>query len=69
MNSQQKLKTDEKVNDNSIDKKQDENTTHMIGDYHTAPAYMKDNEHITHGYRINFDNPQKILKSMFMIHN
>jgi adiponectin receptor len=40
-----------------------------IGDYHTAPSYMKDNEHITHGYRINFDNPKKIVKSLFMVHN
>lgn len=30
---------------------------------------MKDNEHITHGYRIGFDSPQKILKSLFMLHN
>lgn len=30
---------------------------------------MKDNEGITHGYRINFNNPWKILKSLFMIHN
>lgn len=30
---------------------------------------MKDNEHITHGYRIGFDNPKKILRSLFMVHN
>ena len=30
---------------------------------------MKDNEHITHGYRINFDSPRKIFKSLFMVHN
>lgn len=30
---------------------------------------MIDNNHITHGYRINFDNPKKILKSLFMLHN
>lgn len=41
----------------------------LIGDYHTAPGYMKDNEHITHGYRINFDSPKKIFKSLFMVHN
>lgn len=40
-----------------------------IGDYHTAPHYMKDNEHITNGYRIHFDTPKKIFKSMFMVHN
>ena len=30
---------------------------------------MKDNEHITEGYRINFNTPAKILKSLFMVHN
>jgi adiponectin receptor len=30
---------------------------------------MKDNLHITHGYRINFNTPKKILKSLFMLHN
>ena len=30
---------------------------------------MKDNEHITHGYRIGFDTPKKIVKSLFMKHN
>ena len=40
-----------------------------IGDYHTAPEYMKDNLYITHGYRINFHGYRKIVRSMFMIHN
>jgi adiponectin receptor len=40
-----------------------------IGKYEHAPSFMKDNEHITHGYRINFDSPKKILKSLFMVHN
>ena len=30
---------------------------------------MKDNIAITHGYRINFNNPKKIIKSLFMVHN
>lgn len=30
---------------------------------------MKDNEHITHGYRIGFNTPRKILQSLFMVHN
>lgn len=30
---------------------------------------MKDNEHITHGYRIGFNSPGKIFKSLFMLHN
>lgn len=40
-----------------------------IGHYEEAPSYMKDNQDITHGYRINFNNPRKILKSLFMVHN
>ena len=30
---------------------------------------MKDNEAITHGYRINFNTPKKIFKTMFTLHN
>lgn len=41
----------------------------FIGDYETAPAFMKDNDGITHGYRINFNSTKKILKSLFMFHN
>ena len=41
----------------------------FIGNYEEAPTYMKDNSDITHGYRINFNNPKKIFKSLFMVHN
>lgn len=50
-------------------KPQSEKPNSFIGNYHEAPGYMKDNEHITHGYRINFDSPKKILRSLFMLHN
>lgn len=30
---------------------------------------MKDNLNITHGYRINFNTPSRILRSLFMLHN
>lgn len=30
---------------------------------------MKDNDKITHGYRINFNTPGKIFRSLFMVHN
>lgn len=30
---------------------------------------MKDNLAITHGYRINFNTPTRILRSLFMVHN
>lgn len=42
---------------------------HYIGHYEEAPTYMKDNEHITHGYRIGFDTPGKIFRSLFQVHN
>jgi hypothetical protein len=42
---------------------------YFIGDYNEAPSYMKDNHHITHGYRIGFDTPKKIFRSLFMVHN
>lgn len=45
------------------------NNNHFIGHYEDAPSYMKDNHHITGGYRIGFDNPKKILRSLFMVHN
>jgi adiponectin receptor len=60
--SQAEQKSDEKVENGTEEH-------HYIGDYETAPAYMKDNLHITHGYRINFNSPKKIWKSLFMIHN
>jgi adiponectin receptor len=30
---------------------------------------MKDNLSITDGYRINFNTPSRILRSLFMMHN
>ena len=30
---------------------------------------MRDNKHITDGYRINFNTPRRIIRSLFMIHN
>lgn len=41
----------------------------FIGHYQEAPGYMKDNQDITHGYRINFNTPKKIFKTMFTVHN
>ncbi|OMJ66997.1 hypothetical protein SteCoe_35968 [Stentor coeruleus] len=31
--------------------------------------FIKDNEYIRHGYRMNFNSSRKILNSLFMIHN
>lgn len=41
----------------------------FIGTYHEAPHYVRDNVHIFGGYRINYNTPWKILKSLFMMHN
>lgn len=40
-----------------------------IGTIHEAPQYVKDNQHITGGYRINFNTPKKIFRTLFMAHN
>ena len=40
-----------------------------IGAFEKAPHYVKDNEHITSGYRLNFNTPRRILRSLFMVHN
>jgi|JI10StandDraft_1071094.scaffolds.fasta_scaffold759303_1 hypothetical protein len=41
----------------------------FIGDYHSAPHYLKDNDQIHTGYRINFNSKRKLFKSLFMVHN
>jgi len=33
-----------------------------IGNHHDAPVYLRDNEYIKSGYRINFNSKTKILK-------
>jgi hypothetical protein len=40
-----------------------------MGKYSDAPHYLRDNEHIIEGYRIGFDSPRKVIKSLFMVHN
>jgi hypothetical protein len=41
----------------------------FIGSYDEAPTFSKDNQHIFSGYRINYDTPKKIFKTLFMMHN
>jgi hypothetical protein len=41
----------------------------FIGTYDDAPTFSKDNQHIFSGYRINYDTPKKIFKTLFMVHN
>jgi hypothetical protein len=40
-----------------------------VGSLHEAPDYLKDNEYIRHGYRINFNTTRKVFRSLFMLHN
>lgn len=41
----------------------------FIGSIHEAPHFTVDNRHIFKGYRINYDTPKKILRTLFMVHN
>lgn len=41
----------------------------FIGNYQQAPEFARDNQFINEGYRINFNTPKKIWKSLFMVHN
>jgi adiponectin receptor len=41
----------------------------FMGKFSDAPHYLQDNEHIVEGYRIGFDSPKKVIKSLFMVHN
>ena len=42
---------------------------YFIGSWNEAETFVKDNEYIQTGYRINFNSVKLILKSLFMIHN
>ena len=42
---------------------------HKIGTIDEAHDYMKHNNFIIRGYRINFDSGKKIIRSLFMLHN
>jgi adiponectin receptor len=42
---------------------------HYIGHFDEAHHFIKDNDYIHHGYRINFHSCGKILKSLCMCHN
>ena len=41
----------------------------LIGSYYETEEFMKDNEYIKNGYRINCDSLWKCFKSLFVIHN
>jgi hypothetical protein len=41
----------------------------IIGHLLLAPTFLRDNEYIKLGYRINFNTKRKILRSLFLLHN
>lgn len=41
-----------------------EKIQHFIGHISEAPHYIRDNEYIHSGYRINFSSPKKVLKRL-----
>jgi adiponectin receptor len=41
----------------------------IVGKIHEAPEFLRDNEYIHSGYRINFNSAKHIFKSLFMLHN
>jgi adiponectin receptor len=46
-----------------------EKIQHFVGLHTDAPDYLKDNDYIISGYRINFSSPKKVLQSLFIKHN
>ena len=41
----------------------------IVGTYNDAPDFIKDNEYIKRGYRVNCDSVKKVTKSLFYLHN
>ena len=41
----------------------------FVGKLEDTPLFLRDNEYIKGGYRINFNSVKRILRSMFMCHN
>jgi len=41
----------------------------FIGTWEEAPQFLRDNEFVKKGYRINFNSVKRIVRSLFMLHN
>lgn len=41
----------------------------FVGSWEEAPEFVRDNEYIRKGYRINFSSVKAVVKSLFMLHN
>jgi hypothetical protein len=38
------------------------NPSYKVGSFHEAPEFLRDNEYITHGYRVGFTSVKHVLK-------
>ena len=54
-----------------VDNKQicTDNSQCYVGTWDQAQTYLRDNEYIKKGYRINFMTAKRIMRSLFMCHN
>ncbi len=57
------------VNQNKDKEFNNNDSEPQVGKFHEAPHFLRDNEFIHSGYRINFDSYWKIFKSLFVLHN
>ncbi len=44
-------------------------TKSRVGSLEEAPDFLRDNEYIKHGYRIDFNSTKKVFHSLFILHN
>lgn len=61
-----------KNNNNQIeedDPKYGKKSEERVGNFSEAPEYIKDNEYIKNGYRVNCNSVKKVAKSLFYLHN
>ena len=56
-----------KHNKNTNDE-EDKYNKQVVGTYNDAPDFIKDNEYIKRGYRVNCDSVKKVTKSLFYLH-
>ena len=65
----EKSESTRQVNKNQNTNNTLNNTEPVVGKIHEAPEFLRDNEFIHSGYRINFNSKWKIVKSLFVLHN
>jgi len=68
-NSEQNENVDNHHHEHHLAEHLKEKIQEYIGHVKFVPDFVKDNPFIFTGYRINFNTPKKVLKSLFMLHN